>query len=476
MYHLLYFLTSILYILSFPNFNIIFLAWICLVPLIIAVDKEKNIFCVVRNCFISGWIIYLGAMYWLTNVTWLGYFLVTLYLALYIVLFGAIRFYNKNFITIPLAWTALEFMRSNFLGGIPWLLLGASQYNFLPLIQISNITGVYGVSFVVAFVNAGIARRRRGLLISVFIFGAVMVYGFYYIHRPVEGQRVKIGIVQPNVPQDVKWDPAYTDWMLERLTILTKQMSNTELIIWPETAVPTLTESADVFKRVSLLAKEINSFLITGSQGVDSGARYYNSAFLISNNGNVIEEYRKIHLVPFGEFVPFGKVFPFLKRFTPIEEGFTAGNEYTVFRISSRFYRDGLRISALICFEDIFPELARKFIQKGADILVNITNDGWFGKTNAVYQHAYLSVFRAVENGVPLVRATNTGLSCFIEYTGKMHVVKPFVEVSDVREILVPKGNTFYTRYGDVFGWLCAMMLTIGGIYVRRDKKKAGSD
>lgn len=453
----LYLLTSIFYILSFPGFNLFWLAWVCLMPLIIAIDREKDILSVVRNCLLSGWIIFLGTMYWLTNVTWLGYFLVTFYLACYVALFGIIRFYNKNFITVPLAWAVLEFTRSNLLGGIPWLLLGASQYGFLSLIQIANVTGVYGVSFIVALCNIGIFRGR---IFSLLVFILVIIYGKYNLGKTVPFEKIKIGIAQPNVPQDIKWDPEYTDWMLDKLERLSVGIGNADLIVWPETSVPTLTETPGLLERIKGL--KIN--LILGSQGVDEDRRYYNSAFLISED--IVSEYRKIHLVPFGEFIPFGDEFPFLKRLTPIEEGFTAGTEYKVFP-------GGLAV--LICFEDIFPGMARKFVQNGADILINVTNDGWFGKTSAVYQHAYLSVFRAVENGVSLARVTNTGLSCFIEPTGKIHPLKPFVEISEMREVLVSKRNTFYTRYGDVFSWGCIIIL-LGGLYVTGVKKEVRRD
>lgn len=472
MVYLLYFLTSLLYIISFPNFNFSWLAWICLIPFLIAVDSEKEIRSAIRNSFLCGWVIYLGSMHWLTKVSWLGYILVTLYLACYFALFGIVRFHNKNFIIIPVAWTALEFIRSNLWGGIPWLLLGASQYSFLSLIQIANVTAVYGVSFIVVLINASIVKSKYYVLLILLL---VIGYGKYTISKTVEGEKIKIGVVQPNVPQDIKWDPVYTDWMVEKLEKLSYNIRDVNLIIWPETAVPTFTESASLFKRITLLAKELDTDIFIGSQGLSFNGEkhYHNSAFLVSKDGRIAGEYRKIHLVPFGEFVPFRKIFPFLKYLTPIEGEFTAGNEYTVFKPSNINHGSVVPLSTIICFEDIFPGLARKFVKRGADILVNITNDAWFGETNAVYQHAYLSIFRAVENGVPLVRATNTGLSCFIESTGKINVIKPFIEISSAREILVSKRNTFYTRYGDIFGWLCVIVL-LGGLYVGRIKKEIG--
>lgn len=453
---LLYLLTSLLYILSFPNFNLSWLAWVSLVPLLIAVDREKDIRNVIRGTLLSGWIIFLGGMYWLTNVTWVGYILLTFYMAWFIVLFGVMRFYNKNLIIVPLAWTALEFIRSNFLGGIPWLLLGASQYNFLSLIQISNITGVYGVSFIVALINIGIIRRKVSCVLILLL---VVGYGKIELNKQISGEKIKVGIVQPNIAQDIKWDPEYSYWMLDKLEALSERVEKADLIIWPETAVPLFIEKKGLLDRVSLLPQRLNCNLILGAQGVDTDEKkhYYNSAFFLSKEGKIKGEYRKIHLVPFGEYVPFKGVFPFLKSVTPIEEGFNAGSEYTVFQMPDIKCQP----STLICFEDIFPGLARRFVERGADILINITNDAWFGKTSAVYQHAYLSVFRAVENKVPLIRVTNTGLSCFVDHTGKIYPIQPFSERSDVREILVTKGNTFYTRYGDKFSRMCLFVLLL---------------
>jgi apolipoprotein N-acyltransferase len=262
--------------------------------------------------------------------------------------------------------------------------------------------------------------------------------------------------------------------MYEQLLNLTNKITNTDLIVWPETVLPTVIETPQLFSRIKDLAKEKNANLIFGSQTAkkeNSKILYFNSAFLISNKGELTGIYNKIHLVPFGEYVPLVKYFPFLKRLTPIEEGFTPGSEYSIFSLLSSNYK----LSTIICFEDIFPGLSRKFVKQGANILVNLTNDAWYDKTCAVYQHAYLSVFRAVENSVPLIRATNTGLSCFIDYRGKIDKITPFVPISEAREVFIPKNSTFYTRFGDVFGWTCVISLLLsiaGGIYVRRTTKR----
>ena len=456
---LLYLLTSVLYIFSFPSFNLSLLGWVCLVPFIIAVDRERSIRAVIGHSLICGWIIFLGGMYWLVNVTCLGLILLTFYMAWYIVLFGIIRFYCKKFIVIPIAWTALEYIRSNFMGGIPWLLLGASQYGWLPLIQIAGITGVYGVSFIVALVNAALATRKRiHIIATVLLLGAVVIYGKHKMDQPLLGERVKVAIVQPNIPQNIKWDPGHTIWMMDRLERLTAGIKGVLFVVWPETAVPQLEQNRGIYNRVSLLAKKMGENIILGSTGVSNG-RNYNSAFIMSPEGKVCGEYRKIHLVAFGEYVPFSGVFPFLKGFTPIEEGFCRGNDYKVFEVKN--HGEEARVAVVICFEDIFPQLVRRFVRKGAQLLVNITNDAWFGNTGAVYQHAYLSVFRAVENGVPLVRATNTGLSCFINSRGRISEVVPFTPVNAEEEIVISGKQTFYNNYGDVFSWLCIIALLL---------------
>ncbi len=459
-----YLLTSVLYLFSFPIFDLSLLGWICLVPFIIAVDQEKNIRAVVGHSFICGLVIFVGGMYWLINVTWLGLILLASYLALYIVLFGIIRFYCKEFIVIPVAWTALEYVRGSFLGGIPWLLLGASQYRCLPVIQLAGITGVYGISFLVALVNGALASRKWvHLVITVSLLGVVVIYGKYCLDKPSVGKQLKVAVVQPNIPQDIKMDSRYNAWMMNRLEKLTEEIEGVLFVVWPETAVPQLSRNRDIFDRIRKLAGRLRENIILGSQGVSKGQKrcHYNSAFIISPSGEVCGEYRKMHLVPFGEYVPFKSVFPFLKGFTPIDEGFCQGDEYKVFQV--RNSEEEARVAVVICFEDIFPSLARRFVRQGAQLLVNITNDAWFGNTAAVYQHAYLSVFRTVENNVPLVRATNTGLSCFIDNKGRISKLTPFAAASVEKEITISESNegTFYNNHGDLLCWVCIILLLL---------------
>jgi len=470
----LYLLSSILFILSFPNFTGIessfsWMAWFSLVPFIYAIDRENNVKDVVRNSLFYGLLIFLGGMYWLTEVTIIGYLGIVSYMSLYIVLFGVIRFYYKNFIINALAWTILEYIRGSFAGGIPWLLIGASQYKFIYIIQIANITGIYGVSFLVALVNSVVCEKKYKLIKTVFVLMILVtigVYGNAKINKQDTGSELKIGIIQPNIPQEVKWDPDYSDWMIDRLINLSEKVGSCDLLVWPETAVPALAESKKTQNELVLMVRQLNCNLLVGSQGIDKENRYYNSAFFISEKKGIEKEYRKIHLVPFGEYVPFGKTFPFLKKCTPIEGEFYPGNEYVLFDVEVNNTK--LYIGTLICFEDIFPSLARRFVSNGADILINITNDGWFGKTAGPYQHMILSIFRAVENKRPLIRSTNTGVSCFIDSSGRItDVIRDknnnaiLVTGSTSAYVRTVKKDTFYTKYGDIFIYMCISLFII---------------
>lgn len=474
MTYLLYLLSSILYVFAFPSFNVSIFAWVCLVPLICAIDREKNIRNVIRNCIITGMIVFMAGMYWLVNVSVIGLVVLSFCLSLFFAAFGVIRFYDKRLLTVPLAWTVLEYARSHVFGGLPWLLLGASQYSYLSLIQISNITGVYGVSFIAALINSAIAKKKRSCILwSLLVLTGVIFYGNYNLNKTINGEKIKIGLIQPNVPMDKKFDPEYTGWMLNKLEDLTRSVDSASVIVWPETSVPAITDRRAIKTKVTLLAEELETNLIVGSQGsktTDNEKQFFNSAFYVSGKGEIEGEYDKIHLVVFGEYVPLEKHLPFLKWFTPVKLGFAKGSEYKVFKIKDLNNNIIADLAVVICFEDVFPDLVRKFVLNGANILVNITNDAWFGETSSVYQHAYASVFRAVENCKPLVRATNTGLTCFIDHTGRISELPAFEEGAETREMLMPDRTTFYTKYGDIFLWLCIVFLLLRLVIRRKCK------
>jgi len=483
-------LSGCLLIFSFPNFNLWLFAWFGFVPLFFAIQNKRKFKAFLLSYF-TGLIFWFGTIYWLIHVTFPGLVLLVLYLALYFGIFGLlISFYPLSairypLIYIPCLWVLLEYLRSYLFTGFGWALLGYSQFLNLPVIQIADITGVWGVSFLVMMVNvviwqlmnvtshkSQVARIKSGyLVISFFLLGASLIYGYYRLSlRPATGdlQPIKVSVIQGNIPQELKWQTRSREFILDRYLTLSRDASCEEpgLVIWPEAAVPGyLFNPQDkwMFERIFNFAKDRKLNFLIGAVA-EEGENYFNTAILVDGQGRIIQRYNKLHLVPFGEYIPFKKAFPFLETIVPIGD-FTAGREYTVFSL------DGTtKFSVLICFEDLFPELSRRFVKKGANFLVNITNDAWFGKTPSPFQHLALSVFRAVENRRFLLRAANTGVSGFIAPNGAVSSLvadnrgKAVFITGYETAFVYPRDNiTFYTRFGDIVVLIC-LILAIYGI------------
>ena len=423
---LLLLFSSLLLILSFPNFNLSYLAFIGFVPLFFAIQNQppKKVFLISYLC---GFLFYLGTLYWLYNVTIFGLIILCLYLALYFGIFGLI-FSRVTVLLIPAVWIFLEYTQAHLFTGFGWTLLGYSQYKNLPLIQIADFAGVYGVSFVIMLANVAIyrlfKRSFREIIIAGMVLVAVVAYGIIKETKDREWSDIKISVAQGNIPQELKWDPGAAESILDRYIDLTRlsAFDAPDLIIWPETSFPGFFEKDR--KRTQLvldLAKDINIPILLGTNTYE-GLRNFNSAVFVSDKGEAAERYDKIHLVPFGEYVPFSEKFSVLHNLVLGELGeFTAGQDFKIFKLATNDQRLTTKFAALICYEDIFPEISREFVKNGAQFLVVITNDAWYGKTGAPYQHAACSVFRAIENRVPVVRCANTGLSCFIDSRGRIY-------------------------------------------------------
>lgn len=405
-------------------------------------------------------------------------------------------------------WVALEIFLGRFLSGFPWDFLGVSQYKLLPLIQISAFTGVYGVSFLViwfsaAFMLAGIALTMRPnvrgtwvkeLAFPMVAIALVVAYGFSYMrsYDPPQAQ-TKMALIQPSIPQTLIWDERENSNRFVQLIALSEKAlaQKPEIIVWPEASVPNMLRHHEATgEAIVNLAQKHRVWAIVGSDDAElrPGGRtmrdvdYFNSAFSISPEGQLTGIYKKRQLVIFGEYIPFVKTLPFMKYLSPAgETGFTPGSAPVPFNLESL----GVIASVLICFEDTFPHLVRQYVEPQTDILVNLTNNGWFGESAAQWQHAATAVFRAVENRIPLVRCANNGLTCWVDATGRMHEVY-FPEDKDIykagfKMVRVPvlgEGETrtlsFYTRYGDVFGWTCfgLMAANLAFIYIRHGLKR----
>jgi len=505
--YILCILSAILLILSFPNANFWILAWFGFAPLFFALRNKPKIKAFLL-AYLTGVIFWWGIIYWLIYVTLPGTIILILYLALYFGLFGLVikiyelRTTNYELLFIPSVWVILEFIRSHLLTGFPWALLGYSQYLNLPVIQIADITGVWGVSFLVMMVNVGLysvigyllsvigAKRRSPVLILLCLL-ITLTYGYYKIHRTSNIEHrtpLRVSVIQGNIPQELKWNKSSRDFIMDKYFSLSKEAlkdnprpytqgrGKPDLIIWPEAALPcVLEEEPSYYEGVKDFVKEAKMPLVFGTVTLRDNL-YYNSALLISEKGELLVRYDKLHLVPFGEYIPLRKAFRFLETVVPIGD-FSRGREYTVFNLPTTYYLLPTKFSVLICFEDLFPELSRNFVKKGANFLVNITNDAWFKKTSSPYQHLCASVFRAVENRVFLVRAANTGVSGFIAPTGKIvslvgdkWVENIFISGYKTQEIsFTRRGLSFYSCYGDIFIVLCVLFI-LGSIPLLKKK------
>jgi apolipoprotein N-acyltransferase len=491
-------LSGILLAAAFPILNLHFLAWVGLVPLFFAL-KEKS----VKNGFwlgsITGIVFFASTIHWITNSIHFygGYSLIPAslinlflcaYLALYPALFGACAVIIRNnkpklfFVAAPLIWTTFELARTYVFSGFPWSLLGYTQYTVLSVIQISDITGVYGVSFFIVLVNAALAtiildkKNNVPIIITAVMVILVLSYGFMKLRTSeVSGKGVNISVVQGNIEQNKKWDPAYQSDVMAIYKRLTQGAlkQQPDLVIWPETATPFYFTGVGTNDRVMTadlieFVRQNHVPLLTGSPTyeVQPNRRLIgrNSAFLIMGDGRIAAVYHKIHLVPFGEYVPLNKVLLFIEKMVKTIGYFQAGDEYTVMTVpyGEPGQRKNVKLCTVICYEIIFPDLVRRFVDSGAEIVTTITNDAWFGRTAAPYQHFSMAVFRAVENRVPVARAANTGISGFIDSRGRiLETSGIFTEAYLTHKLEPGTERTLYTRFGDIFSYACVIVSLI---------------
>ena len=492
-------LSGILYSLSIPKADVSWLAWICFVPCFAAIPSIASGSRPGRNLFLlglgSGLASGVGRVYWITE-TLLNYgglpwplavltnALLVFYLALYPAVFvlAASRF---SFHSPVFGWWAaclfvlLEWVQSWLLTGFPWELLGYSQYLNRPLLQLASVTGVYGLSFVILLVNVAVAqlavcRKRLAVFAGPPALLLIVAFALGYRSLTVSDQQLahpeaRIGIVQGNVPQDIKWKPNRSDVATARYVELTRQLALTDsadLIIFPETALPFwLSDPAHSQHRqqVEELARDISTPLLVGSLGWDGlEGGLYNRGFLLDADGSLRGFTDKVHLVPFGEYLPLPWLFQYMEGLTEESGQFSPGKAHALLDLPGT----DLGFGVFICYESIFPDIAREFARAGASFLVNTTNDAWFGRTAAPYQHLSMAVFRAVETGLPLVRVANTGISAIISPTGSVSQATSIFETAAFVVSVQPvTGTTYYVRYGDLFLVACglALVILIGG-------------
>jgi apolipoprotein N-acyltransferase len=441
-----------------------------------------------------GLFYFAGTVHWVTNsVHFYGNIplvpasLITLllcaYLALYPATFGAAAVHlsrnhpNFFFVTAPALWTALELARTYVFSGFPWSLLGYSQYQMLPVIQVADITGVYGVSFLIVLVNTAVSeylmnrKRYFGIVVTLVAMVLTLGYGFIKLRTPEGDSRITVSVVQGNIEQDKKWDSAYQAQTREVYQKLTREAlkEGPDVVIWPETATPFYFGAikgldADLTADLRDFVRSTNTPLLTGSpsyeQRSDHSYILRNSAYLLDHTGATAATYHKIHLVPFGEYVPLKRVLFFVDKMVQAIGDFQSGDEYTVMTVPTP--HGATKLGTVICYEIIFPDLVRRFVDRGVAVMTTVTNDAWFGRTAAPYQHFSMAAFRAVENRVPVARAANTGVSGFIDSKGNILAASDIFKEAHLTRRIVP-GNvkTFYTKRGDVFSYACVIICLI---------------
>lgn len=501
---LLALLAGVLQVLIFPSPSLFFLGWIALVPLLIAIIRPPGERAAIVDAggrllvttpaqgfwlgYVCGLVWYGGSCFWVYHVMHVygglsapvAYgvlILFCLYLSLYHGLFGAllalarrrgIHGLRNALLLAPFLWVAVELARAR-ITGFPWDLLGTSQVDNVPLTRIAAVTGVYGLSFLIALVNSGIAAatlaplRAQRQLLPVALAVALMLQLAIFARLPSLRATHSALLVQQNVPLAANWTQSSLYQTVQQLAQLSASGAATadapRLIIWPESPAPFF--SSDPLFRVviSNLAQHENSYLIVTLVGElpppKPGAEpdLTNRAALIAPNGTWVNHYDKIHLVPFGEYVPFHSIFSFASKLTQEVGNYIPGTKRNLFTIG------GHRYATFICYEAVFPDEIRQFAANGAEVFVNVSDDGWYGPYGAPGQHLNMARMRAIENHRWLLRATNTGVTASIDPLGRVVARAP----SNERTTLTAPydyetGTTFYTRHGDWFAWGCVII------------------
>lgn len=476
-------LSGTLYFLSFPPANLYYLAWVALVPLILLINGRSMRFSFAA-AFLAGLVANSGIFYWLYKMLLFNTgsvlqsaaatLALTVYLSLYFGVWAMLISYTKLNLSVfrfsvfaSCLWVALEYMRSYFLTGFPWALLGLSQAQCLPVCQISEFTGAYGVSFIIVFFSAGTAHFIKTtkkfipylLLVSAllifFLFGKIL-----QINSALEGNPyVTVGVVQGNIDQYKKWDANYENEIKTVYAGLTAELSrsNPDIIIWPETAVPGyLPVNMYLYEWVRGVVKQTKTYNLIGTPYNNGDKDYFNAAVLFGPEGEILGVHKKTHLVPFGEYVPFRKaLMPYFGILNTLGD-FNRGVQFNVFPVKSILW------AGTICSENFFGDTVRRFVLNGAEVIVNQTNDAWFFKSAAAEQHFMMNVFRAIENRRPVVVSGNTGVSGVVNPEGRvLKRTELFERTAFISKISPARRLTFYTLFGDIFAQICILVVLI---------------
>jgi apolipoprotein N-acyltransferase len=493
---LLAIITGVLFALSFPNVAQGWLMFVALAPLLVAVTRARSAW----QAFFLGWVAFTTA--WLIMVPWvvrvmshyggLPYLTgVLLFVAMAVVLglyggaFAAIvkrlrlgeRF--APWLLIPLAWAAIEFARTFLLTGFPWNLVATAIVDYPSLIQIDRAIGPYATGVLVllpSVVLAWLVTQRVASIARVMVVGALGILLLVWwgtglvasklIARPLGGASVKAAMLQPNISQEMRWDEDNVPAIYRKMIGMTVDAARNgaKVVIWPESTVPlSFTETAFYRDSIEELSREHGIDIILGSVATDPARpnRLWNSAFLVSS-GRTIGHYDKIRLVPFGEYVPLRQVLFFAEKLVRAVGEFEFGTND--FPLGGKH-----KYGPAICYEIVYPQITRSQIRNGADVLVTITNDAWYDGTSAPAQHLWQARLRAVEGNRYLLRAATTGISAFIDPTGRMLETIPMGRDGTIYATFEPRTEmTPYVRFGDWFAWTACAGVVLALIFRRR--------
>ena len=472
-------LSGVLVVLALPKPDFYYLGWLALVPLFLVLSVERSKLQTFAVGYAAGLTYFAGTFYWIaqTMSTYGGlsggvsiavFSLFVIVFAGHVGLFALLlrvvfhRFGSGGILLAAPIWVGIELLQTYWLfGGFPWMLVGYALAPYGGLLQIVTWTGIYGLSFVLVTVNALIAFGLRTAKWRFMGAVIVLVAAVAYIPAP-RGEEysdtLSLRLVQTNIDLDQSWlEPDEAELLDELHLLSTSGQSEPELIVWPETPAPFfLEQDPEIGKRMRAIAAEADAHFLLGYIGRTEES-VSNSAGLLAPSGEQVSRYDKIHLVPFGEYVPLKDLLFFAESLVRNVGGFTPGSEYTISHV------DGHRISTTICYEDAFPALMRQFPLRGAELIVNITNDGWFGSTSAPYQHLRTARVRAVETRRSIVKVANTGITAIIDPYGRI------VARTELGERTTLEGRagyrsdlTPYVRFGDVFAYVVTLVALTG--------------
>jgi apolipoprotein N-acyltransferase len=505
-------LSAGLQVAIFPLPGLYWLAWVAVAPLLVAILRARvsgvlQVDAGVRLAaatplqgfvlgYASGILWYAGTCYWIFDTMHrygglphaaasLILIAFCMYVGLNHGLFGLLlavvggkpAYQRRALGAAPFLWVAVELARTR-ITGFPWELLGYAQTGNFALTRIATLTGVYGLSWEILLVNSAFAaaflvsrERRKWLLVSACGAAAILQAGQWVAPAPAPADHTAL-LVQQNIPIQADWTQDYFENTLRDLTSLSvksagdaRSVNKADLIVWPESPAPFYTSDPLFQNAVSAMARQAQTWVVSGSIGIvpamhggGKGSQVFNSAVLVSPQGEWVGRYDKVHLVPFGEYLPFPRVFSFAGGLTKEVGEFARGTS------RSPLDAGGARLGVFICYESVFPDEVRQFAAQGAQVFVNISNDGWYGDSGAWKQHLQQTEMRAIENNRWLLSATNTGLTAAIDPAGRVVAQVPRKE----RTVLVApyalvSSTTFYTRHGDWFAYLCAI-ISVGAL------------